>query len=51
MGLIHQRRKELGKRNVSHHQPCSTIELMVYVDAGVQNDATQNGFSVVEYTS
>lgn len=27
----------------------STIELMVYVDAGVQNDATQNGFSVVEY--
>ena len=27
----------------------STIELMVYVDAGVQNDASQNGFSVVEY--
>ena len=27
----------------------STIELMVYVDAGVQNDATQNGFSVVDY--
>ena len=27
----------------------STIELMVYIDAGVQNDATQNGFSVVEY--
>ena len=27
----------------------STIELMVYVDAGVQNDATKNGFSVVEY--
>ena len=27
----------------------STIELMVYVDAGVQNDANQNGFSVVDY--
>ena len=27
----------------------STIELMVYVDAGVQNDASQNGFSIVEY--
>ena len=27
----------------------STIELMVYVDAGVQNDVTKNGFSVVEY--
>lgn len=27
----------------------STIELMVYVDAGVQNDARQNGFDVTEY--
>ena len=26
-----------------------TIELMVYVDAGVQNDAKKNGFSVVDY--
>ena len=27
----------------------SNIELMVYVDAEVQNDASQNGFSVIEY--
>ena len=27
----------------------NTIELMVYVDAGVQNDTTENGFSVVDY--
>ena len=27
----------------------STMELMVYVDAGVQNDARQNGFSVIDY--
>jgi len=26
----------------------NTIELMVYFDAGVQNDTTQNGFSVVD---
>ena len=27
----------------------STIEPMVYVDAGIQNDANQNGLSVVDY--
>ena len=27
----------------------NTVELMVYVDAEVQNDANQNGFSVIEY--
>lgn len=27
----------------------NTIELMVYVDAGVQNDSIQNGFSVTDY--
>ena len=27
----------------------NTIELMVYVDAGVQNDANQHGFSVIDY--
>ena len=41
-----------GERNGQEkHQSSSTstIELMVYVDAGVQNDANQNGFSVVDY--
>ena len=27
----------------------STIELMVYVDAELQNDANQNGFSPIDY--
>ena len=27
----------------------STIELMVYVDAELQNDANQNGFSPINY--
>ena len=27
----------------------STIELMVYVDAGAQNDVTKNRLSIVEY--
>ena len=27
----------------------STIELMVYVDAGLQNDADKNGFSIIYY--
>ena len=37
------------KKRQSSSSSTSTIELMVYVDAGVQNDALQNGFSVVEY--
>ena len=36
-------------RNKRRSSSTSTIELMVYVDAGVQKDATQNGFSVIEY--
>ena len=36
-----------GKKRRSSSTP--TIELMIYVDAGVQNDARQNGFSVTEY--
>ena len=36
-------------RNKRKSSSTSTIELMVYVDAGVQKDATQNGFSVTEY--
>ena len=40
----------MDERNASSSSSStSTIELMVYVDAGVQNDALQNGFSVVEY--
>ena len=27
----------------------STIELMVYVDAGAQNDVTKNGLSIIKY--
>ena len=38
-----------GREKRQSSSSTSTIELMVYVDAGVQNDALQNGFSVVEY--
>ena len=38
-----------GRKKRQSSSSTSTIELMVYVDAGVQNDALQNGFSIVEY--
>ena len=38
-----------GRKKRQSSSSTNTIELMVYVDAGVQNDALQNGFSVVEY--
>ena len=38
-----------GRKKRQSSSSTKTIELMVYVDAGVQNDASQNGFSVVEY--
>ena len=41
--------EESNGQNKHQSSSTSTIELMVYVDAGVQNDATQNGFSVVDY--
>ena len=40
---------EEGFRKKRQSSSTSNIELMVYVDAGVQNDVTQNGFSVIEY--
>ena len=40
---------ESNTREKRQSSTTTTIELMVYVDAEVQNDATQNGFSVVEY--
>ena len=41
--------EESGARKKRQASSNPTIELMVYVDAGVQNDARQNGFSVTEY--
>ena len=41
--------KESSARKRRQSSSTSNIELMVYVDAGVQNDASQNGFSVIEY--
>ena len=41
--------EESGARKKRQSSSTTTIELMVYVDAGVQNDASQNGFSVTEY--
>ena len=41
--------EESNGQNKHQSSSTSTIELMVYVDAGVQNDVTKNGFSVVEY--
>ena len=41
--------EESGTRKKRQSSSTSTIELMVYVDAGVQNDANQNGFSVIDY--
>ena len=38
-----------GRKKRQSSSSTNTIELMVYVDAGVQNEAFQNGFSVVEY--
>ena len=41
--------EESGTRKKRQSSSATTIELMVYVDAGVQNDANQNGFSVIDY--
>ena len=41
--------EEISARKKRQSSSVSNIELMVYVDAGVQNDAAQNGFSVIEY--
>ena len=42
-------KEESAARKKRQSSSTSTIELMVYVDAGVQNDANQNGFSVIDY--
>ena len=43
--------EEEGSGAWKKHQSSSTstMELMVYVDVGLQNDARQNGFSVIDY--
>ena len=41
--------EESNRREKRQSSSTSTIELMVYIDAGVQNDASQNGFSVIDY--
>ena len=41
--------EESNRQKKRQSSSTSTIELMVYVDAGVQNDATQNGFSIIDY--
>ena len=46
---MHGTNEESNGEKKRQSSSTSTIELMVYVDAGVQNDASQNGFSVVDY--
>ena len=41
--------EENSARNKRQSSSTNTMELMVYIDAEVQNDASQNGFSVIEY--
>ena len=41
--------EESSTRKKRQSSSTSTMELMVYVDADVQNDANQNGFSVIDY--
>jgi len=41
--------KESDAQRKHRSSSTTTIELMVYVDAAVQNDARQNGFSAVDY--
>ena len=41
--------KERDARRKRQSSSTTTIELMVYVDAAVQNDARQNGFSAIDY--
>ena len=41
--------EDSNERKKRQSSSTNTIELMVYVDTGVQNDALQNGFSVIDY--
>ena len=41
--------EDSNERKKRQSSSTNTIELMVYVDAGVQNDANQHGFSVIDY--
>ena len=42
--------KSGAQKNSKRQTPSTpTIELMVYVDAAVQSDARENGFTVTEY--
>ena len=41
--------KKKSSTQTKRQSSINTIELMVYVDAVLQSDPTQNGFSVVEY--
>ena len=41
--------EESSARKKRQSSSTSTMELMVYVDTGVQNDANQHGFSVIDY--
>ena len=43
-GIVEERDTQRKRRSST-----TTIELMVYVDAAVQNDARQNGFSPIDY--
>ena len=49
MNGIDKSEDKSGARKRRQSSSTSNIELMVYVDAEVQNDASQNGFSVIEY--
>ena len=41
--------EEISARKKRQSSSANNIELMVYVDAELQNDAIKNGFSVIEY--
>ena len=48
MNGLNTSEKESGQRK-RQSSSASTIELMVYVDAALQNDANRNGFSPIDY--
>ena len=48
-GLDKSEKNRINVQRKRQSSSSSTIELMVYVDSGLQNDANQNGFSPIDY--